>query len=437
MSNLSTGPERKNWPKPLEDVAFHGLGGEIVQAIEPHTEADPAALLLQMLVGFGTAVGRSPHCRVEADRHGTNLWCALVGTTSKGRKGTSWGHIKQVLSAADETFGARLTNGLSTGEGLIWNLRDRSEMDRPEAGGTDKRLLAVEPEFASVLRASSRDGNTLSAVLRSAWDTGDMRTMTKNCPAICTGTHVGIVVHCTQDELLRYLTATESANGFANRFLWAVCKRARVLPDGGHLQAADLEHLTLRLRNAISFAKGVAQLCRSASAGRLWHEVYEDLSEARPGLFGAITARAEAQVLRLSATYALLDQSEAIELVHLEAALAVWAYCERSAAFVFGNKVGDPVADAILAALRESPAGLTRTEIRDLFRRNQTKLAIERALATLREAGAICLATTETTQVGRRIERWTATTRTTKTTGRAVGRHGRLCRSEDDGNGYL
>ncbi len=32
------------WPEPLADEAFYGLAGDIVRTIEPHTEADPAAL---------------------------------------------------------------------------------------------------------------------------------------------------------------------------------------------------------------------------------------------------------------------------------------------------------------------------------------------------------------------------------------------------------
>jgi hypothetical protein len=40
----------------------------------------------------------------------------------------------------------------------------------------DKRLLVIEPEFASALRNMQRQGNTLSATLREGWDTGNLRT---------------------------------------------------------------------------------------------------------------------------------------------------------------------------------------------------------------------------------------------------------------------
>ena len=48
------------WPEPMQETAFHGLAGEIVREIEPHSEADPAAILAQFLAGVGNAVGRAP-----------------------------------------------------------------------------------------------------------------------------------------------------------------------------------------------------------------------------------------------------------------------------------------------------------------------------------------------------------------------------------------
>src|SRR5438309_1857285 len=55
---------------------------------------------------------------------------------------------------------------------------------------------------------------------------------------------------------------------------------------------------------------------------------------------GAMTSRAEAQVMRLAMIYALLDCSEAIRVEHLEAALAVWQYAEASVNHVFGGSAG-------------------------------------------------------------------------------------------------
>src|SRR5271165_3186889 len=48
------------WPT-LNDAALHGTAGKIVNLAAPHTEADPAAILVQLLAVFGAAVGPEPH----------------------------------------------------------------------------------------------------------------------------------------------------------------------------------------------------------------------------------------------------------------------------------------------------------------------------------------------------------------------------------------
>ena len=68
--------------------------------------------------------------------------------------------------------------------------------------------------------------------------------------------------------------------------------------------------------------------------------------------------------------YALLDGEKAIDRPHVEAALALWTYCEQSARDVWGDALGWPTADKILAAERDR-GRLTGTDIRDLFGRHQ------------------------------------------------------------------
>jgi hypothetical protein len=77
------------WPGPPDPAAFYGLAGDMTRAIEPHTEADPVALLIQALAIFGNIIGRSAHFVAEASCHYSNLFVVLVGRTAKGRKGSS------------------------------------------------------------------------------------------------------------------------------------------------------------------------------------------------------------------------------------------------------------------------------------------------------------------------------------------------------------
>jgi len=366
-----------------------------VRTIEPHSEADPAALLVQTMVAFGNCAGRSAHFAVEGDRHYPNLNAVLVGATSKGRKGTSWSQTKRPFEQLDEVWTAeRIQHGLSSGEGLIWAVRD--------AGGAhdavdDKRLLVLESEFANVLRVMAREGNTLSPVIRQAWDTGDLRILTRNNPAKATETHISIVGHITAQELRRNLSETEAANGFANRFLWVEVRRSKCLPEGGQLDLNSFLSSISLLRKALEHARNTGEMKRDSGARELWRAVYPDLSAGSNGLFGAVTSRAEAQVMRLALVYALLDQSDQIRLEHLDAALALWHYCEASARHIFGESTGNKTADAIVIALKDSGRkGMTKTDLANLFNRNQSAAAIDNSLGLLLELSRIKVQTEPT-----------------------------------------
>jgi hypothetical protein len=124
-------PLTPQWPDPPGREALHGLAGEIVKAIEPHSEADPVALLVQVLTGVGNSLGRTTHFVAEGAAHHLNEYAALVGVTAKGRKGSSWGRVKPVLETADGNWASqRIQSGLSSGEGLIWAVRDPSWVGR-------------------------------------------------------------------------------------------------------------------------------------------------------------------------------------------------------------------------------------------------------------------------------------------------------------------
>ena len=214
------------WPE-LGEAALHGVAGDVVRAIKPHTEGDPVAILVQYLLAVGNAMGRSAYCMVEGTKHYGNLFCVIVGKSSKARKGTGWKRVLQIVHPADADWFQCVRSGLSTGEGLIWCLRDDQD------GLIDKRLLVVEEEFAKACAVMERQGNTLSVVVRDAWDCNPLEVLTKQEPAKATNTHISIVGHITENELRQKLTETSMINGFANRFIFILAKRSNILPFGG------------------------------------------------------------------------------------------------------------------------------------------------------------------------------------------------------------
>ncbi len=403
---------------------MHGLAGEIVQKLDPYTEADPVAVLASLLLMMGNVVGRHPHFSIGLARHAARINVLVVGVTSKGRKGTSLAGPKALFGKADPDWHKkRFRSGLSSGEGVIqgvsliptkakknaavspkkappkkakaspeWHAASERAAHLVEAARksavepkrvNDKRLLIVEEEFAATFAVMERHGNTLSPVIRQAWDDGNLGVLTRNDPLQVHGSHISILGHITNDELKKCLTDTHKASGLANRFLFVLVERSKVLPSAPTPPEQVVTSLAEKLAAAVRYAKNVGPMTRDVDAEKLWGEVYGALSDGRPGLVGAILNRAEAQVLRLSMIYALLDSSAVIGAPHLEAALALWDYSERSVHLIFGGSTGDSLADRICRLVRQGP--LSQTELSAKLGHHISAAEIDKAVRALIE----------------------------------------------------
>jgi hypothetical protein len=408
------------WPDPLGDDAYDGLVGDVVKAIAPQTEADPAGMLVQFLVAFGSVVGHKPYAQVGGQFHHTNEYVLLIGPTSSGRKGQSWAEVHPVFNGIDPNW--KPATGLSSAEGVIYAVRDPVQgvnlvkekgrvVDTQQVivdpGVSDKRLLVLEPEFGGVLKRASREGNALFAVLRQAFDGGLLRTLVKGSPYVATDAHISLCCHITLEELLALLSAIDVANGVINRFLLVCVRRSQLLPFGGRVDPKLMASLNQRLNDAIVFARGVERVRWTNAAMQIWEAEYPRLTATRPGAFGKACGRAESHSLRLAMLFSLLDMADQIRPEHLRAALATWTFCEQSARFVFGDQSGDKDADKILEALRAAPTGMTRAEIRrNLFGDNKPSDWLKSKLAMLARSG---LVQSESVQTGgRTAERWLA-----------------------------
>lgn len=398
-------PVPDGWPAPPDQAVYHGLAGEIVGRIAPETEADPIAILSQLLVAFGAAVGRGAFFHVEATRHHPNEFLVLIGDSARSRKGSSWDHVHRLITGADSAINARILTGLSSGEGLIVSVRDPAGQD-PDV--SDRRLLVIEPEFVSVLKNVSREISTLSPTLRCAWDGRPLAILTRAAPARASDAHISVIGHITATELRAHINPVELANGLLNRFLLLGCRRVRLLPEGGDPDPLNSTGLHRRLHATLGSARHAGQLRLSTQARRAWADAYQRLAEPQPGIAGAISARAEAHTIRLALIYALLDNAQQIQPAHLTAALALWDYAQHSASWALEPTAGDPLARQLHAALiHQLPGGLTRTQLRDLLHRNPTTNQLDQALTALAEDRKITSSRVLT--AGRPAELWTAT----------------------------
>ena len=291
------------WPV-LNGDAMHGLAGDVVRAIEPHTESDPVALLVQFITYFGNAIGRHSYYLVESDRHYPNLFTVLVGQSSKSRKGTAAGRIRDIMACAEpEWANDCISSGLSSGEGVIWRVRDpiyrmkKGRLELEDEGVLDHRLLLDERELFQALTVMKREGNTLSRVIRDAWDRGKLQTITKHNPACSTDAHISIVGHITEDELRQNLDHTAMMNGVANRFVYALVRRARLLPHGGgDLDGGIKAQLATALRNALQRARTFGRITMKQP----WRNGRRSMRSYRTGSLGCAGLLADVPKLRLS-----------------------------------------------------------------------------------------------------------------------------------------
>ena len=370
--------------------------GRLALTVGEYSEADPLAVLATLISACGVWLGPGPHIRAGDDRHPLLVWFLIVGRTSAGRKGASWGTAKRVLKAAGPDFagpGGNIRSGLTSGEGLAEMFvvddpaTDPTAPDPAHHGGRtaprpagglppgDVRLLVYEPEWAAVMARMRREGSALSAMLRAAWEGGDLTTLNvkaRHAPE----SHVGIVAHISPEEFAAKVSASDMAGGTYNRFLPLSVARSKFLP----LSTGADTHLVDEL-GAITF---------TPEAQRVWLRMYVEFGadHGEGGPVEQFVARAAPNVLRVAAIHTVLDGTPEIRPDHLHAAAALVRYAIASARAVFGIDPGHRrLLDYITAA---GPAGRTREEIRDEhFQRHKPSSAITAMLAALVDAGHI------------------------------------------------
>jgi len=394
------------WPQPPRfDVIAPGPLFPILNVLEPETDADMVGIIAHLLAMVGNAIGRKRHIQIGPARHYLNENVLIVGATQGGKKGTALREASRIMRhAAPEWSERNVKSGLSSGEGLIWMVRDPIERHEPvkdrdgnvsgyqtviaDPGVQDKRLLITMSEFSQLQKLMKREGNILGEVIRHAWDSEKLAIPTKNTPATATGAHVSIIGHTTPAEFRRLCQSVDELNGFLNRFMILMVKSSKRLPFGGNVDERKLAELAARVRDAIAFGEEADEPFTFADDFRAeWEVAYEWLDTDRPGRLGPILARSAPHVMRLAGIYAVLDRSPALRAAHLEAALELWHYIEASTAYVFGGNAASALAERLAAILQVHPEGMTLTNLHNATNRAIPGEDMRAALAELREMG--------------------------------------------------
>jgi hypothetical protein len=376
-------------PDAMREEAFYGLAGRVVRLLEPFMEADRAAILSNFLASSAVLFQHEAHCKVAADIHYPDDYFLTVGKSAISRKGTTTNLVLSLIEIVQPGFRDRVLRGLSTGQGLIQALIKKQPGNEDAGNETEAPSEAIAPaalveisEFAELLAVMGREENTLSAVLRDAWDGKSLAVLTRKEPLRVTNVSLAQIAHITSAELTKKLTSTDRANGFANRFLFVFSKRAQSLPNPD-TSRLDCTVVAEEIRAALSASKNLGEIHRDDSAALLWNEEYKRLTTRGETMVDSLLSRAEAHVLRLSLLYALLDSSPVIRREHLRAALAFWDYAEASVRYVFGNAI-EPEDEKILRRLENGP--LTTGEIRrQIFGDNQSSEWVAERMAALQQ----------------------------------------------------
>lgn len=388
-------PVPNDWPI-IDEDAFYGLAGEYVNVIAPHTEADRAAMLVQLLTGFGNLIGRSAYFITDAHKQYTNTNIVLIGKSSRGRKGTSWRRAAAPLEGIDSIWRKDCvhTTALSSAEGLLELfkaplLKGKPKSDtEPPPPPPDTRCLAVEEEFGQLLLRKERQGNAISSMLRTAFDYGVLENIIRKKERV-EGVHISLIGHITVQELRALSADTDSVNGFYNRIAWFAARRVRIIKRETHPDFKQLTELQKRFAETLLRATHTQAMRRSALADAAWFALYPLLErEAGGSIVDSLAGRASTHVMRFAMIYALLDKSSVILVQHLRAATALWQYSYDSLRHHFGDTMEGWLASELYEILADAGSeGLTQTVIYNKFGRNISSAKIRAALYDLEKIG--------------------------------------------------
>lgn len=341
--------EEYSIPK-LDQKAYYGILGKIITLIKNETEASPEAMLFQGLVILGNLMNRKFYRAVSGSRIYSNVFTVIVGKTSKARKGTSFKDISYIFKRVwEKGFENRIKRGVSSGEGIIWIIRDpeieeitnkkgKIEKKVLDKGTTEKEIILFEEEFSKLIKVSKRESNTVSEVLRVAFDSNDLQSISKEQPAKATAPLVSLIGHITKEEFIHVHNDVDKSNGLFNRILWCHSERSNVIPLPKNFEDIDFSQIEITLNNLKKFINESEETCVEFSddGKEIWEIFYKQYAYSPDENNASIKGRTETYILKIATILAVSDTSTIIRAEHIEAAIAIVDYSNKVIDHVFG-----------------------------------------------------------------------------------------------------
>ncbi|MGL4189647.1 MAG: hypothetical protein ACRCTM_12320 [Sphaerotilus sulfidivorans] len=392
----------RNAPRP-DPACLYGLLGRVAEAGSATTEANPYAVAFNALVYLSAGIGRGPFLPVGNTWHHANLFGLHVGRSGRGRKGDAAGLVHRIDRALQDRGTPEAfqvwRSGLSTREGLVSLIHDGYTEGKNEVPPiNDKRLCVFESEFVNVLHQGKREGNTLSAALRDAWDGVSIKPATKSAKIGATDPHIAIVGAVTPSELRTSMAARELTNGFANRFVMIFAERTRLVPFPEATSQDVVNGLAAEFGRTFEFAqagrwveKDTMRVSLSPAAAALYASLYRELCNevGGPAVFPLLERRAPV-LLRIALILAMTDRTAIIERHHIEAAHAWVRFWTESVLYVFAEAADEEASRQTsetshrIADFIRAKGEVTRKQITvELFKGHVPKDRIDAALDEL------------------------------------------------------
>ncbi|EPB6687166.1 DUF3987 domain-containing protein [Vibrio alginolyticus] len=376
-------PEVLVIPPKLRPEGLKGLIGHIANDLSDGTEASAEFIAAYLKVRLSSCIPRGfAEMPFGAFVTQPRINCLLALPTGEG-KGLAEKQANAVINTAqkllentvsehsDLPFYSRVhAGGLSTGEGIAFELRDDSVNKKGEIehGVKDKRLCVVESEFANLLIKCNTRDSILSGTIRKLFDGDPIEPMTKTDRTSCNEPHAHIVGYIPPKELVVRMDSVSISNGFANRFPIYSGIQQLHQPIPKVIDRTVLESHAKELNKIITWCHQEKRtLTMSDCYKNLWIEKYSDLKQigAKDSIEQSLMTRAPHYATMYAMLFAMFDMSTTVTSDHLKSSLAWIDYWHDSVRYIF-----NPEADAFKAEKNNLQALEVLNTIRTLITEN-------------------------------------------------------------------
>ena len=408
-------PDLTRVPPEAYGGMFPGLLKEAVTLCCGQSEASPVAVAANCLVYFSALIGPCIYLPIGNERRKLNEFFLMAGETAMG-KGASLHGVRLVFVQTEQCLSRHLadrrkngesadidkypklkihTGGLSSGEGLA------AALDDDEV--TDKRLLAFEPEFGNIMSQCQRQGNTLSPILRNAYDGVDIKPLTKRNRVQVTDPYICLMANTTAQEFNDHdMAKMLHSNGLLNRFMILWQHPENTVPFPAPATDEDIARLAGEFADRILFARHYSYqthhrkvqprpLSLDNAAKDYWSTRYNKLiNSADCNQVKLLTRRHRLHALLLASFFALLDYRTSISADDIHTALDWCAYSRRSVVYICNSQAEQYQAEGIsllseklLFAIRNIYKEQGRCTASDLYHWFRNKLKRQQMQASL------------------------------------------------------